>query len=67
VSRTRWAVVGVATALGLFMFFGGALVIANGTPYTYTTSSWTGSWGMLPALVGLLVLGVVAFAVWDAN
>lgn len=64
-SRGRAAILLVATALGLFMFFGGALVIANGTPYQTTYTSWTGSWGMIPALLGLVALAVVAVVAWD--
>lgn len=66
-NRTRWAVAVMATALGLFLFLGGTIVIVNGTPYQATYTSWTGTWGMLPGLFGLVILGVVAFVVWDES
>jgi hypothetical protein len=66
-SRMRWAVVAVAAVIGLFLFFGGAAILVNGTPYEATYTSYTGSWGVVPAFIGLLVLGVTAFVVWDAS
>ena len=55
----------LAFAVGLLLLVGGGIVMANGEAVQVTRITYTGEWGALPALLGLIILVVSFIAAWD--
>ena len=64
-TRARAVVLLAATAVGLFLLVGGGIVIANGVPRRPTKVIYTGEWGAMPAIIGLIILLITAVTAWD--
>lgn len=55
----------ITAGVGFVLLVGGAVTIANGVPIQVTKTIYSGEWGALPALIGLVVLFFTAMVAWD--